>query len=321
MRPIGIPVKGNTMANAQRLSARLPEWNRLQWLAVFLVPALLYLLQPLQADPRLFLAAARWQQAQAGVSGAVAEDYRARIQALPLAGVGANLSGLAWDGERGQLWAVLNNPPELLGLDRQGNVLARHPLVGFEDVEGIAWLGGDRLLLAEEQRQTLVAVAVPRAPGVLRREDYPALALQLAPGENDGFEGLGYDRAGDRLFVVKEHSPRKLYEIRGLRASLAGPLALQIIDRSAWIRDKHFAADFSAVEYDHTTGHLLLLSDVSQLVMEIDRDGRMTGLRSLRHGHSGLAESVPQAEGLALGEAGEIYVVSEPNLFYAFARP
>jgi uncharacterized protein YjiK len=36
-------------------------------------------------------------------------------------------------------------------------------------------------------------------------------------------------------------------------------------------------------------------------------------------GH-GLSRRVPQAEGLAVGPDGAIYVLSEPNLFYRFER-
>ena len=35
----------------------------------------------------------------------------------------------------------------------------------------------------------------------------------------------------------------------------------------------------------------------------------------------GLKANVPQAEGIAVGSRGEIFLVSEPNLFYRFDPP
>jgi len=132
-------------------------------------------------------------------------EYEVRVDALPVESVTNNLSGLTFDERRNHLWAVINNPEELIALDRDGTFLARYPLKGFSDVEGITYLGDDLLVLAEERSQSLVIVPVPETPGVLQRKDYASITLALGDGENSGFEGVGYDRGADRLFVVKEH--------------------------------------------------------------------------------------------------------------------
>lgn len=245
-------------------------------------------------------------------------EYRVTIEARRL-DVGRNLSGLAYDDGRDQLWAVVNDPPELLALDRKGEILARHPLNGFQDVEGVAYLGDDLLLLVEERRYALVVVPVPKAPGPIVRAEHGALTLPAADDENEGLEGAGYDRKADRLFVVKEHSPRKLYEVHGLRRSRSAAPDIRIVDRDEWIRGTNIASDYSSVEYLAQSGHLALLSDESALIVELDRDGRVVGERRLLGGFSGLHEAIPQAEGMAFDDAGRLYVVSEPNLFYAFS--
>jgi uncharacterized protein YjiK len=187
-------------------------------------------------------------------------------------------------------------------------------------VEGITYLGDNLLLLAEERQHALVVVELPDRPGALFREDYRALTLGLELGGNQGFEGTGYDRAGDRLFVVKEHSPRKLYEIRGLKASIEGDFNLEVIDREAWLENV-FATDLSSVHYDERTGHLALLSDESKVLIELDGDnGKLISFRSLLGGFAGLQDSVPQGEGMTLDDRGNLYLVSEPNLFYRFER-
>jgi len=129
-----------------------------------------------------------------------------------------------------------------------------------------------------------------------------------------------YDAVGDRLFIVKERDPRQLYEVRGVAASLDGQLQLAVHDRSDWIASQVFATDLSDIHFDAETGHLILLSDESRLVMELGADGRMLSYRSLNGLFSDLGRSAPQPEGVTLDNDGTLYVVSEPNLFYSFRR-
>ncbi|NMG77440.1 SdiA-regulated domain-containing protein [Aromatoleum diolicum] len=307
------------------LNSRLPVLPRPAWWGGAMLAMALGL--ALQGDAgrvvdRLFASAIETlRQTRGDRPPTTLPDFHVRVEAKAVDGVARNLSGLAWDAQRGQLWSVINEPPQLLALSTDGEVLARYPLDGFHDVEGVAWLGDDLLLLVEERKQALVVVRVPDHPGqVLPRRQQRALTLALGDGGNQGFEGVAYDRDGDRLFVVKEHSPRKLYEIRGLRASLEGRLDVEVIDREAWIANKFVARDFSSVEYDTRSGHVILLSDTSRLVLELDAAGEFVGFQPLAGGFAGLREHVPQAEGMTFDERGNLYVVSEPNLFYAF-RP
>ena len=215
---------------------------------------------------------------------------------------------------------MINNPEELVALGKDGTFMARYPLSGFSDVEGVTYLGDDLLVLAEERKQSLVIVPVPDRPGELLREDYASISLTLGEADNAGFEGVGYDRRGDRLFVVKEHSPRKLYEIQGIKASFNGQMNLNVIDRTAWIADIDMASDLSSVHFDERTGHLVLLSDEAKMLLELDAQGELVSFRSLWSGFAGLNDSVPQAEGVTFDARGDLYLVSEPNLFYSFER-
>lgn len=303
------------------LPGRLPVLSPWAWARLLLLLTMAYLVLVLHLDQRLYFSIkTAWQQSEQQEHGLRLAHYRVAIDAKPVAGVSGNLSGLTYDEQREQFWAVVNNPEELLALSKDGELLGRYPLSGFSDVEGVTYLGDDLLLLVEERAQTLVLVAVPERPGSLSRAGAKVLTLGIPSGENQGFEGLGYDRSGDRLFVVKEHSPRKLYEIRGLKSSMQGHFNLQVIDRDKWLADKDFAADLSSVEYDPVSGHLLLLSDESKLLMELDNAGSMVSLLSLFSTFAGLDSSVPQAEGVSLDAQGNLYLVSEPNLFYQFVR-
>lgn len=322
---LAFPEPENTAAMmyaTKEVLGRLPKITPWKWALLLLTLALVYQITARQLDNRLyFWFKTSWHEAEWESRSLWLPEYRVRIDALPVVGVDDNLSGLTYDETRNQLWAVVNQPAELLALSKDGGVLARYPLSGFSDVEGITYLGDNLLLLTEERDNALVVVNIPDQPSTLFREDHRALTIGIDLGGNQGFEGAGYDRAGDRLFVVKEHSPRKLYEIRGLKASVQGDFNLQVIDRQAWIDREVFATDLSSVHYDESTGHLALLSDESQVMIELDaKDGKLISFRSLLSGFAGLHGSVPQGEGLTLDDQGNLYLVSEPNLFYRFER-
>ena len=131
---------------------------------------------------------------------------------------------------------------------------------------------------------------------------------------------MTYDAVGDRLFIVKERDPRQLYEVRGVAASLDGQLQLAVHDRSDWIASQVFATDLSDIHFDAETGHLILLSDESRLVMELGADGRMLSYRSLNGLFSDLGRSAPQPEGVTTDNDGTLYVVSERTCSTAARR-
>ena len=292
------------------------------WASAMLVSGLLAVSIPLSLGERLqYLLKTSIHEHSWEARSLWLPDYRVVIEAQPVATVEDNLSGLTYDEQRDHLWAVVNNPEELLALGKDGSFIARYPLEGFSDVEGITYLGDGLLVVVEERSHALVIIPVPVQPGALRREDYQSFTVGTPDGDNEGFEGVGYDRAGDRLFVVKEHSPRELYEVRGVKASQGGPLDLTVIDRNAWLADKDMARDLSSVHFDEQTGHLLLLSDDAKMMLELDSQGALVSFRSLWRGLAGLENSVPQAEGMTLDDQGNLYLVSEPNLFYSFQRP
>ncbi|SHL22758.1 SdiA-regulated domain-containing protein [Phytopseudomonas punonensis] len=304
---------------AKRAFSRLPVLRPWAWLLLLLLLVAGYQVRALHVDDRLYYWLTTPAALQAAPGSLTGRDYKVQVNARVVSGVDDNLSGISYDNQRDQLWAVVNSPSELLAMNKSGEVLARYPLSGFSDVEDVTYLGDGMLLFVEEREQQMVVVPVPKQAGALFREDYRSLTLGIGRDGNQGFEGVGYDRAGDRLFVAKEHSPMKLYEIRGLKHSMQGDFGLQIIDHDEWIRDSVFATDLSAVHYDGRTGHLVLLSDESKRVMELDSEsGKLIGYRPLDSDFAGLGKSVPQGEGMTFDDQGNLYIVSEPNLFYRF---
>lgn len=110
-------------------------------------------------------------------------------------------------------------------------------------------------------------------------------------------------------------------EIRGLLKSQSDT-SKDITIRELWQDKFSFMSafrDLASLSYDEATGHLLLLSEESKLIKEYDSQGVALSAMLLWKGFHGLENTVPQAEGIAIGPDKKIYIISEPNLFYVFS--
>ncbi len=245
-------------------------------------------------------------------------DYQVVIEAQPIAGLEDDVSALTYDPDRRSLFSVTNHKAELIELSLNGQVLRRIALVGFGDAEAVEYIGPGTYVISDERAQRLFKVHVDERTRWLDAADSEQLSLGLGLNGNKGFEGLAYDSQGRRLFVAKERDPLRILEITGF-PSAEQRLNLHVADDLK--RDRRlFVRDLSSLQFDERSGHLLALSDESRLVVELDVDGRPISTLSLLRGMHGLKRSVPQAEGLAMDETGELYLVSEPNLFYRFTK-
>ncbi|MGC5699401.1 SdiA-regulated domain-containing protein [Pseudomonas sp. NFXW11] len=247
-------------------------------------------------------------------------DYRAVLQAQPIEGLD-EVSALTYDPLRNSLFTVTNQNAELVELSLEGQVLRRIALMGFGDPEAVEFIAANTYVISDERQQRLVKIHLDDETTAVDAREAEQITLGLHLPGNKGFEGLAYDSRGKRLFVAKERDPMLIYEVQGFPGEIPGKAAgLQVLNdpqRDAGL----FVRDLSSLQYDERSGHLLALSDESRLVVELDVQGRPLSTLALGKGRQGLKQSVPQAEGIAMDDAGTLYLVSEPNLFYVFKKP
>ena len=259
-----------------------------------------------------------WQPAELSMG---LERYQVAVEAQPIEGLDDDVSALTYDPDRKTLFTVTNQRSELIELSLDGRILRRVPLTGFGDPEAVEYVGHNSYVITDERTQRLIRVRLDDDTMFLDANDAEQLSLGIGLNGNKGFEGLAYDSVGKRLFVAKERDPMVIYEIHGFpHDNPEQPYAVHVVqDRK---RDARlFVRDLSSLQFDERSGHLLALSDESRLVLELDVKGKPLSTMALRKGYQGLKQTVPQAEGIAMDEAGTIYLVSEPNLFYVFKQP
>lgn len=249
-------------------------------------------------------------------------DYHAVIQAKPVPGIEDDLSALTYDPDRRSLIAVTNGNPQLIELSLDGELLRSIPLIGFGDPEAIEYISPGVYVISDERLQRLLRVEIDEQTRAVDAAEQQQLSLGIEQNGNGnkGFEGLAYDASGRRLFVAKERDPVRIYEINGFPYTTDGqPPSVHISDDRQRDADL-FVRDLSSLHYHQQSGHLLALSDESRLVVELDVAGKPVSSLSLKAGKHGLEQDVPQAEGIAMGPDGTLYLASEPNLFYVFRK-
>lgn len=249
-------------------------------------------------------------------------QYRADMpQGTVIEGIEGNLSGLTWVDRSDTLFAAINRPPEVVELNTSGEILRRLPVLGGHDVEGITHVAGHRFVLADEGTQTLHWVEITPEAEHIDLAEAPRLHLGIDAVRNMGFEGLSWDAVGQRLVIVQEMMPLRVLEVSGIEEALAGG-QFNISVRDLYTRNNPqlFMRDLSSVTLHERTGHLLLLSEMSAMIVEYDRVGNAIGTLDLGPKGAGIAPAVPQAEGVTVSRDGEIYIVSEPNLMFRLVR-
>jgi len=249
------------------------------------------------------------------------DKYQATVQAQVIEGLDDDVSALTYDPIRKSLFTVTNQNAELIELSLDGKVLRRIALIGFGDPEAVEFISENIYVITDERQQRLIKIHLEEDTRFLDAADAEQITLGVHMNGNKGFEGLAYDSIGKRLFVAKERDPMLIYEVHGFpHHNPEKSYAVHVINNPK--RDAGlFVRDLSSLQYDERSGHLLALSDESRLIIELDIDGRPLSTLSLNKGRHGLEKTIPQAEGLAMDDDGNLYVVSEPNLFYVFKKP
>jgi uncharacterized protein YjiK len=249
------------------------------------------------------------------------DNYQAVIQAKEISGISNDLSGLTYNTETNTLFSVLNGNPLIIELDLNGEVLRTIKVEGVRDMEGITHVDGDRYVVADEYYQRLILLEINDRTESIDATQARQISLGITSSgrKNKDFEGVSWDERNERLLVVKERNPVSIVEISGFVETGDSKNGLRVSQIEPSVFSNLKLRDFSSVTSHDDSGHLILLSDESRMAAEYDFKGRSVSALALWRGFHGLKESVPQAEGIAIGPDNRVYIVSEPNLFYVFA--
>lgn len=241
--------------------------------------------------------------------------YKAVLQGKPLQGLEDDeVSGLTYRAASNSLFTVTGKHPQLVELTLDGQVMRRIDLLGFSNPEGVEVLDDGRLAVIDERKRTLTTFNVDVLTRSVQFADLASFDLGFADAGNKGFEGIAWDSQHERVLLGKERGPLGLFSLPFPGEDGAAGVLQPINSEQLFVRD------ISSLTYDARTGHTLVLSDESRLLLEVSESGDPISFISLAPGMNGLRRGIGQAEGVTMDAEGTIYIVSEPNLFFVLRK-
>ena len=241
-------------------------------------------------------------------------DYRAVIDAKLLPGMEKDeASDLAYNPQTKTLFSVMGKNPFLVELTLQGDVLRKMPLVGWSNPEAVTVMGNGLLAIVDEREHLLTIVKVDADTRELNIANFPKYDLGPSKDQNKAFEAVVWDARNQQMLLGEERPPALFTWKSADGLTLAG-------DKQKLASDELDMRNLSALAIDPRTGHTLVLSADSHLLLELDEKGEQVSFMTLLGGFNGLKKTIPRAEGVTMDDTGTLYMVSEPNLFYRFEK-
>ena len=303
-----VPLPTSKTSLRSRLSMRWYSW-------VFLAGAILYgIAWAMHWDDRGVLwVLERFESSAERRESVWLPDYHAVIDAKLLPGMEKDeASDLSYNPQTKTLFSVMGKNPFLVELSLQGDVLRKMPLNGWNNPEGLTVMENGLMAVVDERQHSLTIVNVDAGTTALHKADFPSYDLGPSADQNKAFEAIAWDKRNQQL-VLGEERPPALFTWKSDGNTLTG-------DKQKLASTELDVRNLSALAIDPRTGHLLVMSADSHLLLELDETGEQVSFMTLLGGFNGLKDTIPRAEGVTMDESGNLYMVSEPNLFYRFEK-
>jgi uncharacterized protein len=191
----------------------------------------------------------------------------------------------------------------------------------FYDPEGLAYVGSGKFVFVEERyRQVNQFTYTPNI--ALTSADVQTVKLGTTVG-NIGIEGITYDPQTNGFIAVKEITPQGIFQTNinfaAGTASNGSPTTVNSLDLFdpakaglGDLADVYALSNVTALNGKADSTHLLLLSQESGKIVNVDRSGNIfSSLTILGDSDNPLSVADQQHEGLTVDKDGILYVVSE----------
>jgi uncharacterized protein YjiK len=218
-----------------------------------------------------------------------------------------NYSDVAFNYDSNTLFVIDNGNQDVYEYSTTGTPLRRIAGSGQLDTEGIAYMGSNKFAIIEEGVKDISVVTIGPATTSFTKAGASQIIVPSAPAGNlgnTGFEGVTYNSALNQFYVVKEKSSRQVYQVANNgTATLLTAVTSSVTGTGV--------TDLSGIFFDNSPGgHLFILSDEGNKVIEVGLDGTLYGTLDI----PGF-----QPEGITFSPDGlNMYIIGESRELYHF---
>ncbi|WP_306478317.1 SdiA-regulated domain-containing protein [Methyloversatilis sp.] len=227
-------------------------------------------------------------------------------------------SAVTWNWDTDTLFVLGDEGDYVVEVNKQGQRISSMNLFGFDDTEGLSYLGNGQFVLVEERLQDVHRFSYT-AGGSIGRSATPAVSVGATVG-NVGLEGLSYDPLSGRFILVKEKTPQAVYDA-ALDFTTGSATVTELVPPANQFARLFDTLDLADVQTLTTVAslrgtadqdNLLIYSQETPRLMEVTRSGEVLS----QFDFSAIAED---AEGVTIDGNGVIYIVGETPRLYVLA--
>ncbi len=214
-------------------------------------------------------------------------------------------SAVTYNWDSNTLFVVGDEGGNIVEVSLTGDLISKMAIFGFNDPEGLTYVGNGKLVLVEERNRDVYEINYAANTFLFKNSN---LAIDLGNFvDNIGLEGISYDPRDNSYITVKEKSPQEVNlntldftNNTASTSSLFDPALLSVAD----LADVQVLATVDSLDGTADENNLLIFSQESSLLLKTDRNGNVLG----QFDFSGISSS---AEGVTIDQQGTIYIVAE----------
>ncbi len=238
------------------------------------------------------------------------EYYVQEIIPTEIAWIYDDLSGVTINKNNNNLYMIENDEGKIWQLDTNINYIQTILGGQFGDEEDLVYLNYNNFAIVTEEGNLYIG-SLDVGENDIDPDDFQKIIFSQHDG-NNGAEGIAYDSLNQIFYIVKEKEPMAFYSFQRPDHENDTTIAVNIPFNAETIF-YGIIDDLSSITFDYRTNRVLILSDESQKIIDVDPlNGLIFGELTIN--------GMEQPEGLCFLNNHDILIVGEPNFYTTYSN-